>query len=93
MRETISLALESDLRTVIGEFARGHAYECLKEERLSAIEKFVSGQDAFVSLPTGFGKCSVTSHCLYCQAHSALYLRSPRSASILRSLTDEALQY
>ena len=78
---------------MIGEVARGHAYECLREEQLSAIEKFVSGQDAFVSLPTGFGKCSVTSHCLDCQAHSALYLRSPRSASVLRSFTDDVLQY
>ena len=28
----------------------------LKEEQLSAIEKFVSGQDVFVCLPTGFRK-------------------------------------
>ena len=31
-------------------------YERLKKEQLSAIEKFVSGQDIFVSLPTGFRK-------------------------------------
>ena len=55
MRKTISLALESDLRTVIDEVVRGHEYERLKEEHLSATEKFVSGQDAFASLPTGFG--------------------------------------
>ena len=92
--KTISLAFESGLRTVIGEVASGHAYECSREEQLSAIEKFVSGQDAFVSLPTGLGKCSVTSHCLDCQAHSALYLvRSPPSASVLRSFTNDVLQY
>ena len=56
LRETMALALESDLRTVIGDVARGHGYERLKEEQLSAIEKFVSGQDVFVSLSTGFGK-------------------------------------
>ena len=44
----MALALESDLRTMI--------YNRLKEEQLSAIEKFVSGQDVFVSLPTGFRK-------------------------------------
>ena len=92
MRETISLALESDLQTMIGEVARRHAYGCLREKELSVIE-FVSGQDAFVSLPTGFGKCLVSSHCLDRQAHSVLYLCSPRSASILHSLTDDVLQY
>ena len=51
-RETMALALESDLRTMIGEVARWNRYERLKEEQLSAIEKFVSGQDIFVSLPT-----------------------------------------
>ena len=56
LREMMALALESNLRTVIGDVARGHRYERLKEEQLSAIEKFVSGQNAFVSLPTGFGK-------------------------------------
>ena len=56
LREMMALALESNLRTVIGDVARGHGYERLKEEQLSAIEKFVSGQNAFVSLPTGFGK-------------------------------------
>ena len=54
----MALALKSDLVTVIGEVARGHGYDCLKEKQLFAIEKFVSGQDAFsfVSLPTRFGK-------------------------------------
>ena len=52
----MALALESDLRTMIGEAVRGHGYDRLKEEQLSAIEKFVSGQDDFVSLPTGFGQ-------------------------------------
>ena len=52
----MGLALESDLRMVIGIVARRHAYECLKEEQLSAIEKFISGQDVFVSLQTGFAK-------------------------------------
>ena len=41
---------------MIGEVARGHGYERLKDEQLSAIEKFVCGQDVFVSLPTGFRK-------------------------------------
>ena len=35
---------------MIGEVARGHGYERLKDEQLSAIEKFVCGQDVFVSL-------------------------------------------
>ena len=56
VREMMASALESDLRTVIGEVARGHVYERLKKEQLSAIEKFISGQDIFVSLPTGFRK-------------------------------------
>ena len=42
----MALALDSDLRTMSGEVARGHGYDRLKEEQLSAIEKFVSGQDA-----------------------------------------------
>ena len=41
---------------MIGEVSKRHGYERLKEEKLSAIEKFVCGQDVFVSLPTGFGK-------------------------------------
>ena len=43
-------------RDAISEVARNHGYERLKEEQLLAIEKFVSGSDVFVSLPTGFGK-------------------------------------
>ena len=52
----MALSFGSDLRAVISEVARKHGYEHLKEEQLSAIEKFVSGHDVFVSLPTGFGK-------------------------------------
>ena len=37
---------------MIGEVVRGLGYDRLKEEQLSAIEKFV---DVFVFLPTGFG--------------------------------------
>ena len=50
VRETMALALESDLRTVIGEVVRKHGlrYERLKEEQLSAIEKFVSEHFFFV---------------------------------------------
>ena len=46
----MALALESDLRMVIGEVVRKHGerYEHLKEEQLSAIEKFVSGHYVFV---------------------------------------------
>ena len=58
----MTLALESDLRTVFGEVARGHGYERLKEEYLSAFEKFVSGQDIFVSLPTA----SIAKHTQRC---------------------------
>ena len=54
--ETMALALESDLRMVIGIVARRHAYEHLKEEQLPAIEKFISGQDISASMPTRFGK-------------------------------------
>ena len=50
MHETMALALESNLRTVIGEVVRKHGllYERLKEEQLSAI---VSGHQ--MSLYTG----------------------------------------
>ena len=44
--------MESDLRAVISEVAKKHGYESL-EEQLTVIEKFVAGQDVFVSLPTG----------------------------------------
>ena len=43
-------------REIIAEVARSHGYEHLKEEQLLAIDEFVSGNDVFVSLPTGFGK-------------------------------------
>ena len=46
--EMMALALESDLRTMIGRVARGHWYKRLKEAQMSVIEKFVSGQDLFV---------------------------------------------
>ena len=36
---------------VIGEVVRGHEYERLKEEQLSAIEKFVSEQDRCLCIP------------------------------------------
>ena len=36
--------------------AWNHGYDRLKEEQLLAIEKFMTGSDVFVSLPTGFGK-------------------------------------
>ena len=44
----MALALESDLRTMID--------DRIKEKQLSTIDKFVSGQDVFVSLPTEFRK-------------------------------------
>ena len=43
-------------REAISEVARNHGYECLKEEQLLAIEKFVTGSDVFVSLAMVFGK-------------------------------------
>ena len=43
-------------KETIREVARNHGYDSLKEEQLLAIEKFVTGSDVFVSLPTGFGK-------------------------------------
>ena len=53
VHEMMALALESDLQTVIGKVVRKHGlrYERLKEEQLSAIEKFVSGHR--MSLYTG----------------------------------------
>ena len=41
---------------LIAEVAKEHGYEKLKEEQLLAINKFVSGKDVFMSLPTGFGE-------------------------------------
>ena len=29
---------------------------CLKEKQVEAIQRFLSGHDVFVSLPTGYGK-------------------------------------
>ena len=46
----------SSLREAISEVARNHGYKRFKEEQFLAIEKFVTGSDVFVSLPTGFGK-------------------------------------
>ena len=43
-------------KETIREVARNHGYNSLKEEQLLAIEKFVTGSDVFVSLPTGLGK-------------------------------------
>ena len=40
-------------RKAISEVPRNHGYNCLKEEQLLAIEKFVPGPDVFVSLPAG----------------------------------------
>ena len=48
--------VEACRRDLIIEVAKSHGYERLKEEQLSAIDKFVIGSDVFVSLPTGFGK-------------------------------------
>ena len=50
----MALALESDLQTMID--------DRIKEEQFSAIEKFVSGQDVFVSLRTGFRKSVIYGH-------------------------------
>ena len=43
-------------REALRKAARNHGYDQLKEEQLLALEKFVTGSDVFVSLPTGFGK-------------------------------------
>ena len=51
VREMMGFALECHLRMVIGEVVRGHEYERLKEEQLSAIEKFVSEQDRCLCIP------------------------------------------
>ena len=51
VREMMAFALESHLRMVIGEVVRGHEYERLKEEQLSAIGKFVSEQDRCLCIP------------------------------------------
>ena len=52
----MALALENELRTMNVKVARGHRDERLKDDSCFAIEKFVSGQYVFVSLPTGFEK-------------------------------------
>ena len=52
----MAAALAVVTRDLIGEVANDHGYQFLKEEQFSAIERFVSGKDVFVSLPTGFGK-------------------------------------
>ena len=41
---------------MIHEAAASLGYSSLKREQLQAIQAFMSGQDVFVSLPTGFGK-------------------------------------
>ena len=41
---------------MIHEAAASLGYSSLKREQLQAIQAFMSGQDVFVSLPTGFSK-------------------------------------
>ena len=58
MCESVRMAatIEGTLRKSIRDIVRNHGYDRLKEEQLLGVEKFVSGSDVFVSLPTGFGK-------------------------------------
>ena len=50
-----ALVIVGGRRNLITEVATTHSYESLREQLL-VIEKFMSGKDVFVSLPTGFGK-------------------------------------
>ena len=49
------LELASFLK-LLNETAQDLGYESLKEEQVDAVSNFLKGRDAFVSLPTGFGK-------------------------------------
>lgn len=46
----------TDLRSIITESAKLLGYDQLKDKQVESIEVFVGGSDAFVSLPTGYGK-------------------------------------
>jgi len=45
-----------DLASALEEAFREIGIDCLKPKQREAIESFVSGQDLFISLPTGYGK-------------------------------------
>ena len=45
-----------DLSVIIDEAATSLGYTHLKDEQKKALHAFISGKDAFVSLPTGYGK-------------------------------------
>ena len=45
-----------DHSSIITECAQSLGYESLKPKQIEAAQSFISGQDTFVSLPTGYGK-------------------------------------
>ena len=45
-----------DLSVVISDVAASLGYTCLKEEQKMVLRAFVTGNDVFVALPTGYGK-------------------------------------
>lgn len=45
-----------DLSVVIDDVAASLGYTCLKDEQKMVLRAFVTGNDVFVSLPTGYGK-------------------------------------
>ena len=54
LQETYSTAA---IKEAIKNAAKVLGYASLRPEQLQVVEKFVSGRDVFMSLPTGGGKC------------------------------------
>ena len=53
---SISLRSDYDYGSIISKAAQSLGYSELKKEQHEAVMKFVTGNDVFISLPTGFGK-------------------------------------
>ena len=49
----------ADLRKIVEDSVKRLGFGAIKEKQLEGISAFVEGQDTFVSLPTGYGICTV----------------------------------
>ncbi len=74
---SISLRSDYDYGSIISKAAQSLGYSELKKEQHEAVMKFVTGNDVFISLPTGFGK----SLCRATQMSPSLLLRRNRNIS------------
>ena len=84
------MARSSDISKAVRSAASSLGYSILRPEQEAAITKFVSGQDVFVCLPTGFGKslcytalplvCDIL--CGHRESYSTIIIVSPLVAII-----------